>query len=309
MKFLFIINKWANFYFFLQNLSKWNILTTRKEYNLLWRKELGPFSQREEKALKKFKEIHQRYPFGKLYFGHYFFVKKGLWNILEKKLQKKDFNNLKEIFFLWRKKFEIFYQKELPLLKNWQKVLQGKLTNSRKLINTTNVVLAKLYSASPFNKEINVYLLPSTQSGGRGWASQISNRRISDLAVLLEISRCSLKEINHIFGIIWHEVIHLYFEKQYFLPLINKEFPNDLKTIDLIKEAANSSLFPAGILAKKILKISCKDKLLHAKISPKYTKAILNFTNEYLEKNNPFDTAYIRELYSILKRKRKQKGP
>jgi len=55
MKFRFIISKWGNFYFFIQNLSEWHF-SCRKKYNALWQKELGSLSLEEKQTLKVFKK-------------------------------------------------------------------------------------------------------------------------------------------------------------------------------------------------------------------------------------------------------------
>ncbi|MEK7696606.1 MAG: hypothetical protein AAB346_00515, partial [Pseudomonadota bacterium] len=162
MKFSVIINKWANFYFFVQNLSEWHF-SNRKDYNILWRGELGQFLLEEENALSKFKKIQLRYPFGKTYFGRQFFLEENPWTVLEQKLLPEDFTNLKDIFSLLEKKFDAFYNKELILLKKWQITLQKEL-NNKNLITAINMILGKLYDTFPLSKDITIYLLPSSES-------------------------------------------------------------------------------------------------------------------------------------------------
>jgi len=83
MKFKFIISKWGNFYFFVQNLSEWHF-SCRKNYNVLWQKELGILSPKEKKALKVFKKIRSNFPSGKTFFEQAFFTKKNPWNDIKK---------------------------------------------------------------------------------------------------------------------------------------------------------------------------------------------------------------------------------
>jgi len=291
MNFSIVINKSANFYFFIQNLSEWHF-SNRKDYNVLWRKELGQFSSQEENALKQLKEIHLRYPFGKLYLGRQFFLEENPWTPLKQKLPQGDFTNLKSIFSLLEKKFDSFYKKELILLKRWQTILRKELSNEN-LITTVNIILAKLYGALPFSKEITIYLLPSDESHSGGTGGIIDNRSIN-----LEISRSPLERVNHAIGIIFHEIIHLYFEKQSFLLRVNKKYPNDADAVNLVKEATSSSLFPNGVLGIKFLNI--KNELLHAKIPQEYTKELLLLANRYIEKEKPFDDEYIETIYSLV---------
>ena len=79
MKFLFIVNKWANFYYFLHNLAEcewpWPY---RRCNNLAWKKELGVFTKKEKLALKQFKGIYSSH-FLKMYIGKSFFLEKNPW--------------------------------------------------------------------------------------------------------------------------------------------------------------------------------------------------------------------------------------
>ncbi len=93
MRFNFKISRWANFYFFIQNLSEWHF-SCRRDYNILWREELGSFTSKEESAIKQLKAIHSRYSFKESYLGQEFFLKKNPWNSLKKKLGKDDYINL-----------------------------------------------------------------------------------------------------------------------------------------------------------------------------------------------------------------------
>jgi len=290
IKFNIKISKWANFYFFIQNLSEWHF-SNRKDYNLFWRKTLGVFSTQEEDALKRFKKIHLQYPFGELYLGRQFFLEENPWVVLEQKLLKEDFINLKKIFSLLKEKFDNFYNQELFLLKKWQTTLQKKL-NNKSLITAINATLSKLYATFLLSKDITIYLLPSTKNhtGGTGGI-------INDKSINLEISHFSLEKPNQVIGIIWHEVTHLYFEKQSFLLLVNKKYPNDPDAVNLIKEAANSSLFPNGVLGIKFL--NTQRKLLSTKIPLEYTKKLVTLADIFIKENKSFDDEYIKKVYSL----------
>lgn len=291
MKFSVVINKWANFYFFVQNLSEWHF-SNRKDYNILWRRELGPFSLDEENAISKFKEIHLRYPFGKSYLGRQFFLEENPWTVLEQKLLLEDFTNLQDIFSLLEKKFDIFYKKEFALLGKWQTALEKELDN-KNLTTAINITLGKLYDTPPLSKDITIYLLPSSESYSGGTGGVIDN-----ISVNLEISRSPSKKLNHAIGIIWHEITHLYFERQSFLARVSKKYPNDPDAVNLIKEAVNSSLFPNGVLGIKFLNI--KGGLLNIKIPRGYTEKILIPTNKYIEMGKSFDDEYIGTIYNLI---------
>lgn len=292
MKFLFIVNKWANFYFFIQNLSEWHFIN-RKTYNAYWRKELGPFSAKEKEALKKLKDIHSKYSFGKKYLGKPFFLSKNPWRVLEKQLSEKELTELGKIFSVLQAKFEALYKKERPSLMRWKKELQKK-ANNKLLIHSINNSLAALYNAPLLKNEIKVYLLfssPTTFGGG----GSINNQRIT-----LEISQFPLKKIKSAAGAIWHEVIHAYFEKYYFLPLLHKNFPDDSEAVDLIQEAtARAVFFPGGVLEEKFLKTTTP----MSGISKRHIQSFLELkklVKGYLQKNKSFDNKYIEKAFSLL---------
>lgn len=291
MKFSIVINRWAIFYFFVQNLSEWH-LSNRKDYNVLWRKELGRFSPEEENALEKFKKIHPRYPFGKLYLGRQFFLEENPWEVLEKKLSQENFTVVKNSFSLLGEKFNKFYNQELPLLNKWQMILQEEL-NNKSSTASINTILANLYNAPPLSRDIIIYILPSSKNhtGGTGGI-------VDDKSINLEMSRYPSEKTNHAIGVIWHEITHLYFEKQTFLQLLNKKYSNDSDVAGLIKEATVSSLFPNGALGMKLL--NNEGKLLNTKIPEEYTKELIELANMYIKKNKSFDNEYIEKVYSLV---------
>ncbi len=290
MEFKIIVKKQGVFYFFVQNLSEWHF-SCRKIYNKLWLSELGTLSKKEKAVLQEFKKIHQKYSFGPNYLGHYFFLKKNPWKNMQKEIPRKDFISIKKIFFSLEEKFKSFYKKELPLLKKWQKHLDKKINNI-KLSNSILKTLNNLYSCKIKSKKVKIYLLPSTNEAVGGGGA------LKKTAITLEISRLPLNQLNRVIGIIWHETIHLLFEKKYFYPLLKNKFPNDKDKVTLIKETTASSLFPGGILSKKFLKRSALP--LNKNLPIEESKRILALIDPYVKKNKPFDKNYIEKLYPVV---------
>lgn len=294
MKFEFKINKWANFYFFVQNLSEWHF-SCRHSYNEFWRKKLRKFSKKEKQNLKIFTELHNKYPFGTDFFGQVFFIKKEPFVALKKELPVKNFRLLKEVFNIFNSHFEKIYKEDLPLLKIWKAKLE-KNANRPLLIKRLNKNLASLYCAKLIKekKVIKVYLLlsgPNLSSGGANMDNE---------SITLELSRYPLEAVNQIIGVIWHELIHLHFENKNFMPLINKIYNNDQEKVNLIKEAVASSLLPNGVLGINLLGIKSKLLNLNSKISQEYKKPLLELSEIYFKKNKFFDDKYIRKISSIL---------
>lgn len=293
MRFEFIISKWANFYFFIQNLSEWHF-SNRKDYNILWRKELGNFSPEEENALKRFKEIRLSYPSGKTFFEQSFFKENDHWQKLENNLEPDKYKIIKEIFDLFKNKFEILFKKDLPFLERWQKELNNKI-NEPLLIKSMLNVLNVVFNTASSEYEIKVNLLFSSLNHTGGGAN-IDNKSIS-----LEISRYPIQNSNHAIGIIWHETIHLCFQNQYFFPLVLKQFPNDRQKTDQINEIIISSLFPRGILGVRLLKNKPVNKLMAGVTTLEQTIKILNLTKEYIDNQKPLDEKYIGTVAEIFK--------
>jgi hypothetical protein len=288
-----IQSKLSNLYFFIQNLSEWHF-SCRKKYNEIWKKELGKFSEKEKRAIKKFKKIHLKYPYRNNYLGAYFFSKKSWFN-LKKEIDEKDFKEIKKIFSILENKFNQLYKKEYSNLKKWQKALgeEFKKPYHKKIIKT----LSKIYNTKPLWEEMNVYLVFSDKIFAGGGGRMKNNTSI-------ECSQIPISQIKRITGITWHETIHICFEKQYFLPLLKKMF-KDSEIPYLIKEIVNCSLFPNGILAKKFLNYSYI--LLRANISEKYTEKILKISEEYVLKNKSFDERFAKRIYGIIKEMKRKK--
>lgn len=290
MKFRFIISKQANFYFFVSNLSEWHF-SCEKDYNILWQKELGKFSSEEIEALKKFKVIRAKYHSGKSLFERAFFTNKTPFLKLKKSLPANEYKVIEEVFKTMEKKFDSLYKKEFSLLKMWGKELDIK-ANNKILSNSIVKTLQNLFKTAPKINKINVYLLLSSndQTGG---GANIDNKSLS-----LEISRYPIEYINHAQSIIWHEVIHLLFQNEYFNPKL-MEILKDRQKAKTVNEVVIASLFPRGILGEKFFKNSLADKL-HSKVNPKQTEKILNLTEQLIASNKSFDDVYIKKLSIIL---------
>lgn len=292
MKFGFIISKWANFYFFIQNLSEWHF-SCRKNYNALWRKELGNLTIGEKQALKVFKKIRSKYKPAKTCFEKAFFTKTNPWKLLATSLNHQEYQNIQKVFIIFQNKFEKFYNKEYPLLERWQKLLER--TANKKILNRKiTKILDNLYKTKFADKNItiNVYLLPSTPDTTGGGAN------IDKKSISLEISRYPRKKNNHALGILWHETIHLEFEKQYFYPLISQKYSYLQKDKIFINEIAAASLFPKGILGQKLLKN--KPGPLYLNNFHGQKDGFFRVMKSYITQKKNLDTHYIENILFII---------
>ncbi len=293
MQFKIFIKKWGNFYFFIQNLSKWDSQHYREKHNKFWKEQLEDFSSIEKVALKNFKNIRSEYKY-KSFFEKAFFKEEDPWSYLKDNLSHKQYNTLQNIFNLFKDKFEIIFKKNLPKLKKWEKTLKTKPDPSK--IKKICKILSNLYKTSPRSQQIDIYLLMSSPSQTGGGAN------IDNKSITVEISQQSRSKeaINHIMALIWHEITHLYFEVGYYAPLIEKlSIPQ--KDRSKIKEFTTSSLFPKGILGKNFFNINKNMKEpIHPTISKKTSKKIVTLSKRYIEQEKYFDKEYIQTLHQLI---------
>ncbi|MCR4284386.1 MAG: hypothetical protein NUV64_03710 [Parcubacteria group bacterium] len=293
MKFEFRISKWANFYYFVQNLSEWHF-SNRKDYNIFWREKLKSFSKDEESVLEKFKEIRFKYPKTKSCFERAFFLSESPFEELNKCLSEREYLTMKEIFNVLEDKFDALYKEDEVLLKKWKDALSEE-SNDKNLIIKILSILKILYKSNIDTQEVSVTLLFSTPEHIGGGAN-IDRNMIS-----LEVSRYPIENINQAIGIIWHEIIHLMFQERYFSLLLDY-FKEDEQVADLVNELTAGSLFPNGILGIRILKNKPSTQLL-PQVTKGQTIMIINLAKEYVEKGSQLDRNFINRLIDIIKEK------
>lgn len=304
MKFVPIVSKNANFYYFLHNFAKIKEPFHYRKWNIsLWRKEIS-FTKKENLSFKRFNKIHFKY-FPKVYIGKYFFLSQSPWVDLKKEISSKDLNVLREIFEILKKKFEVIYSKDLSNLKKWEIKLKKENRKLEENFLTKSITnkLRKFYNAVPQTKEVRAYLLlnslKNNTSGERG-------RGLDGKSIMIELSRCSLNKINYILGIIWHEIIHCQFESYHLKKLLFSILKNEIKVL-FASEIIARSFFPMGILGIKFFNLPTPFTLTSSKwetfprIDSQQTKEILALSNYYLEKNKKIDLCYIKKLKRILK--------
>ena len=236
--------RYANLYFFIQNLSKWHF-SNRKNHNETWRKELH-FSAEAGSCLDEFKKIHKQYPFGDKYLGRPFFLYKDPWPAVELLAGKDNGAKIKNIFATLESYFNIVYAKDEIMLKKWEAIIAKPefVTNAFYINNA----LADFYGCAPYNENCTIYLLLSTEKRRGGTAGTISNN-----AITLELSRTPIKLEKHMSNVLWHELIHLYFRNCVFYPLLDKCTDSNREMMGKIDELVASALLPNGLLKQNIL--------------------------------------------------------
>ncbi|MBI2086557.1 MAG: hypothetical protein HYT69_00035 [Candidatus Zambryskibacteria bacterium] len=288
------IIRYANLYFFIQNLSEWHF-SNRKSHNETWRNELH-FSAEAESCLDEFKKIHQQYSFGDKYLGRPFFLYKDPWPTVELLVGKNDSAKIKNIFATLESYFNTIYVKDEVMLKKWGTIIaKPEFVTSAYYINNT---LANFYGCAPYNENCIIYLLLSTEKRNGGTAGTIS-----DNAVTLELSRTSIKLEEHMFNVLWHELIHLYFRNCLFYPLLEKCTGSNRNAMGKIDELVASSLLPNGLLKHNTLSSveeSGTPGYFNARINSE--KKIINVQKliyPYLQQKKTLDINLVQKLYKI----------
>jgi len=290
MKYIIKIDYFENFYFYLCTLAL-PISPSQKIYQKSWLNDIKPLTNSQKFTLEKFKELLIKNKLLKYQFKAYYnYINHAVSCDVTSKKNQIIFN---KIFTSWNNNFSNFYKNEFPLLNQWKKLLNNQFKND-KLIQLILETLAILYNTPIKNPAVNIFLLPSVKNYSSGAAIKIDKK---SPIIQLNISHYPLNDKTHPLGILFHELIHAYYENPYFVNLIKKNF-TQIDKINYLKEITASSLFPNGTMAEKYLNIQTKK--LRINLSQKYTRPLLTLAREYLAEKKPFDSRYINKLYKII---------
>ncbi len=292
MKFNIIIDRWENFYFFVETLAL-SKTSFQKSCRNLWQKEIGNIPPERNQELKNFIIIQKKYHLLNSHLKPQFNKNKNLWKIYSSKVSKKDLGILNRVFNNWNSIFNKFYEKEFTLLQLWKKAIERHFLNKKFILQILRI-LSILYNSKKQLPTAKFFLLPSTKTHTRGFTIRIKNK---SPAIYIYISRYPLKQSKYPIGIIFHELIHAYFERPYFMSLILKHFSEEEQKVS-IGEIACSTLFPYGVLAQKYLGIPSYK--LRTNIPNKYTAPLLGLTKQYIRGKKPFDEKYLKTLYLLI---------
>lgn len=295
VKFNFVINKQANHYFFVSNLSEWHF-SNRKKYNELWLEKLGALSEKEKGGLSRFKKIRKKYNESKSVFEKSFFLTNAPYEQLQQELPKKEVQEINEVMDLFNDKFEIIYKEDLPLLEKWG----GILTKEANDITQTQKIIKKLETFYKFelesDKTVTCHLLINPQEMFLGGGANID-----DSSITCEISHFSLEYTGYVISHHWHEATHLIFEEKFFIPFLREYFNKDMEKVSMFKELINSSFFPRGILGKEIFNQKLNDEIYYRYVVKKeQSTKIFELSQEYLDNKKAVDTKYLDKLSMYL---------
>lgn len=289
INFRFITKKWANFYFFIYNLSECHF-SCRKNYNELWIKKTGPLSEEEKSALAKFKTIRNRYHETKSIFEKAFFFTESPCDGLKQETKADEVKAIEEIFDIFKPRFEQLYKEDLPLLKGWEDRL-FLYANDKKRNAKIVQRLESFYNSSLEEDHVVkcFFLLSPLKNGGGGGANVDRSNTIT-----CEMSHNTPENIGRIAGTIWHETTHLLFEKPFLMPLLKEYFKGDMKKVSTLRELVNSSLFPRGLLGAEFFQTKPSDTLHNRfKTNKSQASSLAALSGEYIDNKKCIDKSYV----------------
>jgi hypothetical protein len=282
------VSRWACFYFFVQNLSCWNIYA-RKNYNEMWERDLGTFSEDEKNALASFKEIRQCYPQEDSPFEKAFFNSERPFEELDKSIPKEQSVIIKRTFNILASKFDLVFIKDSSNLEQWKNYLEEVL-NQEKIVTPLIAALITLYSIPPSTREnIDIFLLPSGDM-------QAGVTEINRNAMGLEVSKLPVKNmIPQVMSVIFFELVHVAFKDVYVLTRTRALCGNDEKRARFVCETVGRLFLPSGVLSLQLLSIPIPPQLSQF-MSVKDTKRLLNLASEYIRDSKSIDDKLITEV-------------
>jgi hypothetical protein len=287
------ILRYANLYFFIQNLSEWHV-STRKKHNEVWWAELS-FSPEADLCIQEFKKIHEKYPFGDNYLGRPFFLYDDPWTQIEILVGKEIASNIKNIFATLEPYFDIIYTKDEPQLQEWAEIIKNPEFANKAF--DLNKLLANFYGSRQYNEPCTIFLLLSTEGKNGGTAGTINNN-----AITLEVSRISTKSEKLEINILWHELIHLYFRNFVFYPLLKEYTNSNWKIMSQVDELVASALLPNGLLSQHALTTVADietNRKFNARIDSNEIVQVQKLIYPYLQQEKPIDIKLAQELCAI----------
>lgn len=308
----FKINRSANKFFFISNLSEWHF-SCMPEYNRIWIKETGELNFIEKKLLKNFTKISKKYGFeNKFCLGLPFIIfsaKKALENTKEN-IKQEEFFILEKTFSAFEKRFSKIWKKEKIKLIESRKLLQKQLPNMdfQKFILDIETFFEKKLNL----KNFNVRLLACPEEAGSMGGTALDKKNIS-----IEVSRQNAAK--DYMQIIMHEIIHLLADEKIREVLLKAEIKQNKKIagrniFETLNEMIISSLMP-GYLSEKYFKIDFgKEALNQIKFFKNFSDdsekwAYLENTvihksykiaKNYIDNKKVLDQKYIAEIYKII---------
>ncbi len=318
MKFKIIVNKKANFFFFVSNLSEWSPYC-RKDYSVSWLKN-NPLDRKEKNALAKLNRLLKEKKYKLINPLLTSVDENGFWGNVLKILSVEERTVFKEWLNIFEKRFEKLWLKEEKNLEKAKDNLAKNFLVSDKLV----ALIKKLYGGRTSPKSISIFLFTSPDrkhliGGGSGFGAN---------GISLECSKITKNnnKNNMLARVILHEITHAFFEKRLIDKIktfISSEyFENKYKNLILkssiykqvksiigpIKELILTSFLPEGYLAENffglnvIKNLKMRKSIKESQLEKNYYDLMLfgvlkmyKIAKNYSDNQEPIDKKYIEE--------------
>ena len=260
----FIVSRWANFYFFVDNFSE-HVEYARKRYNQAFLVRLGPLKQKERTALVQYcglvktLEAHKTYQIFNATFYQQRINQAQIWKSLERILAEKERQVLKRIFMVWENRFSKTWRRHYPILKHNRFVLNEYCKKNHSVLREAFKRLKAFYGVESIPAQAEVYLImmPLTvyTQGGR----KIVHTKISLETGLLNPHP---PHLENVLLLILHEFTHAFFETEEYKQQLNDFLVNQPFLINLpFKKSFATELFREVIIASLIWNSLVVEKL------------------------------------------------
>ncbi len=313
IQFEYAVNRTANLFHFISNLTDWHF-SVRKRYKEKWLQQTGKLTDKEKECLFKIVKLFKKYTFGKNYWGKVFLTKSDdeVWKEAEKVFGQ-DAMKFKKMSDVFQKRFDLIWDGKKNRLEKWQKLLEKteKIFINKDLIEDLNVLFGVIPEIEE-NIQINLLL------GGPGGGANTTKYNIE-----MEVSNLSENEVKRIWAVIWHELIHKFWETGEYKQMIydfSKEIDSELvKGIPnhiVIKEMITSSLLPWGYFRKKYFKTDTNEYIKQSlrNLETKGEKRLSYFTflaalkmeslvKEYIEGKKKIDVHFLKKIRLLVTEK------
>lgn len=284
-----LVSYWANYYFFVQNLSVWH-RSARIEYNNVWIDETGKLSDAENNALKRFVDVRSKFKQGKSIFEIAFFLHKDPFIFLKDNLGKEEFLFVKDLFEIFSNRFNYIYSANEKQLVCWKDLLKQEFSDFSK-VDEICFQLDNFFGNRFADNEVSIFLLLS--AGDRyGGGSNIDYDSIS-----VELSGLSKEKKNLVMGVIWHELIHLKWQNVVLHDLLVDVFAGDMAEVTRINEMIVSALFPRGILGNKYYGIALSKKF-NIPADVQRSDATIKVMREFIDSGRQVDRDFVLSIKS-----------
>lgn len=309
LEFNFIIDKEANFIYWAQLLlGKWSWYF-EKDNSKIFSEEVGILSKEEQEGLEKLRLILEK--------------KNNQYRWLWQRYRHDQFDDINEnddylfIENVLKKKFELLWQKEYPLLAQQKEELQQYDYNKLAPV-LENIAVFLGADENVINSTIStdVKLLIS----GNFPTGAIKNE-FGDL-IILNVSRVPKEKISRIVGVLIHEATHLIEKRSQIITDILNEIDINIEVKDgysykyLVSETILKSIVShrANTYMGKFLDFSAEEKIVDEDLSYKLplreygygflirlaANRLLPETTSYIEAGKKLDRPYINKVINIL---------